>query len=161
MKLYNVTNDYVNYIKSFDSKVPENKDSKRPFVGVIFTIDGNNFFAPLSSPKPKHIKMKNGADFHKITSGHQGVINFNNMIPIPNTELILIDIHSIPDENYKNLLNSQLRFINSNQEVLKKKAEKLYQLVTSDDSILSNHQLQVKKRCIDFSLLLEQCKLYK
>ena len=51
MKLYNVTNDYVNYIKSFDSKVPENKDSKRPFVGVIFTIDENNFFAPLSSPK--------------------------------------------------------------------------------------------------------------
>ena len=161
MKLYNITNKYVDYLKNFDAKVPENKDSKRPFVGVIFTIDGNNFFAPLSSPKPKHIKMKNGADFHKITSGHQGVINFNNMIPIPNTELILIDIHSIPDENYKNLLNSQLRFINSNQEVLKKKAEKLYQLVTSDDSILSNHQLQVKKRCIDFSLLLEQCKLYK
>lgn len=161
MKLYNVTNDYVNYIKSFDSKVPENKDSKRPFVGVIFTIDGNNFFVPLSSPKPKHIKMKNGADFHKITSGHQGAINFNNMIPIPNTELILIDIHSIPDENYRNLLNSQLRFINSNQEILKKKAEKLYQLVTSDDSILSNHQLQVKKRCIDFSLLLKQCKLYQ
>ena len=105
--------------------------------------------------------MKNGADFHKITSGNQGAINFNNMIPIPNTELILIDIHSIPDENYRNLLNSQLRFINSNQEVLKKKAEKLYQLVTSDDSILSNHQLQVKKRCIDFSLLLKQCKLYQ
>ena len=136
MKLYNVTNDYVNYIKSFDSKVPENKDSKRPFVGIIFTIDGNNFFAPLSSPKPKHLNMKNGADFHKINSGHQGAINFNNMIPIPNSELILIDIHSIPDENYRNLLNSQLRFINSNQEALKKKAEKLYQLVTSDDSIL-------------------------
>lgn len=115
MKLYNVTNDQINCIKSFDSKVPENKDSKRPFAGVIFTIDGNNFFAPLSSPKPKHLKMKNGADFHKINSEHQEAINFNNMIPIPNSELILIDIHSIPDENYKNLLNSQLRFINSSQ----------------------------------------------
>ena len=51
MKLYNVANKYVNYLKNFDSKVPENKDSKHPFVGVIFTIDGNNFFAPLSSPK--------------------------------------------------------------------------------------------------------------
>ena len=161
MKLYNVTNDYVNYMKSFDSKVPENKDSKRPFVGVIFTINGNNFFAPLSSPKTKHLKMKNGPDFHKINCGHQGAINFNNMIPIPNSELILMDIHSIPDEDYRNLLNSQLRFINSIQDVLRKKAEKLYQLVDSDDSILSQHQLQIKQRCIDFSLLLEQCKLYK
>ena len=51
MKLYNVANKYVDYLKNFDAKVPENKDSKRPFVGVIFTIDGKNFFAPLSSPK--------------------------------------------------------------------------------------------------------------
>lgn len=161
MKLYNVTNDYVDFLKSFDSKVPDNKDPKRPFVGVIFTIDGNNFFAPLSSPKPKHLKMKNGSDFHKINSGHQGAINFNNMIPIPNSELILIDIQAIPDENYRNLLNAQLRFINSIQDILKKKAEKLYRLVDSDDSTLSNHQLQIKKRCIDFILLLEQCRLYK
>ncbi len=161
MKLYNVTNDYVDFLKIFDAKVPENKDSKRPFVGVIFTIDGNNFFAPLSSPKPKHLKMKNGADFHKINSGHQGAINFNNMIPIPNSELILMDIHSIPDENYRNLLNAQLRFINSIQDILKNKAEKLYQLVNSDDSTLTKHHIQVKQRCIDFILLLEQCKLYK
>lgn len=30
-----------------------------------------------------------------------------------------------------------------------------------NDSILSKHQLQVKQRCINFILLLEQCKLYK
>lgn len=161
MKLYNVANKYVDYLKNFDTKVPENKDSKRPFVGVIFTIDGNNFFAPLSSPKSKHLNMKNGADFHKINSGHQGAINFNNMIPIPNSELILMDIHAIPDENYRNLLNSQLKFINSNQDVLKKKAEKLYRLVESDNSTLTKHQLQIKQRCIDFILLLEQCRLYQ
>ena len=51
MKLYNVTNKYVDYLKNFDAKVPENKDSKRTFVVFIFNIDGNNFFAPLSSPK--------------------------------------------------------------------------------------------------------------
>ena len=161
MKLYNVANKYVDYLKNFDAKVPENKDAKRPFVGVIFTIDGNNFFAPLSSPKSKHLNMKNEADFHKINSGYQGAINFNNMIPIPNSELILMDIHAIPDENYRNLLNSQLKFINSNQDVLKKKAEKLYRLVESDNSTLTKHQLQIKQRCIDFILLLEQCRLYQ
>lgn len=66
MKLYNVANKYVNYLKNFDAKVPENKDSKRPFVGVIFTIDGNNFFAPLSSPKSKHLNMKMELIFIKL-----------------------------------------------------------------------------------------------
>ena len=55
--------------------------------------------------------MKNGLDFHKIDGGRQGAINLNNMIPIPSSELILVDINNIPDEDYRNLLNSQLRFL--------------------------------------------------
>lgn len=161
MKLYNVEDDYVDFLKTFDSKVPDNKIEKRPFVGVVFTISGYNFFAPLSSPKLKHCGMSNAADFHKINGGSQGAINFNNMIPIPNSELILIDIDSITDKNYKNLLNSQLRFINSVQEVLKKKAEKLYRLVGSDDRILSNNQIKIKQRCINFGLLQEKMKEFK
>lgn len=85
MKLYNVTDAYVDYLRQFDSKVPDNKAEKRPFVGIVFSINGYNFFAPLSSPKPKHRGMKNMPDFHKINSGLQGAINFNNMIPIPNS----------------------------------------------------------------------------
>lgn len=161
MKLYNVTDDYVNFLRQFDSKVPENKIEKRPFVGIVFSISGNNFFAPLSSPKQKHLRMKNGADFHKINGGQQGAINFNNMIPIPTSELILIDINSITDIGYKNLLNSQLKFINSIQKVLEKKAENLYRLVGSDDRFLSSNQIKIKQRCIDFGLLQEKSDLYK
>lgn len=35
------------------------------------------YFAPLSSYKPKHEKMKNGLDFIKV--GNYAVININNM----------------------------------------------------------------------------------
>ena len=161
MKLYNVEDDYVDFLKTFDSKVPDNKVEKRPFVGIVFTISGHNFFAPLSSPKAKHRRMKNAPDFHKINGGSQGAINLNNMIPIPTSELILIDIQNIDDEDYRNLLNSQLRFINSAQGVLKNKVENLYRLVGSEDRILTEQQIKIKQRCVDFGLLQEKSVLYK
>lgn len=50
--------------------------------GILFKIDTFEYFAPLSSPKLKHIKMKNTLDFLKIKNGELGAINFNNMIPV-------------------------------------------------------------------------------
>ena len=56
------------------------------------------YYAPFTSPKPKHLKMKNGKDFRKIKQGEYGAINFNNMIPVPDSTLILIDIANIADQ---------------------------------------------------------------
>ena len=42
--------------------------------------------------------MKNGKDFRKIKQGEYGAINFNNMIPVPDSALILIDIANIADQ---------------------------------------------------------------
>lgn len=159
MKLYNVTDSYIDFLKDFDSKVPDNKNEKRPFVGIVLRINDCNFFAPLSSPKPKHRRMRNTADFHKINGGIHGAINFNNMIPISQSELILIDIDNISDRYYKNLLNSQIRFINSEQDTLKLKAKRLYELVKKDNSSLSGYQVAIKDRCVNFSLLQEKSKL--
>lgn len=51
---------YCDYLRNFDSKVCYNKGKKelRPFVGVLFTIDNFEYFAPLSSPKLKHKKCE-------------------------------------------------------------------------------------------------------
>lgn len=59
-KIVRVNSDYCDYLRKFDSKVSYNKGSKklRPFVGVLFKIDKWEYFAPLSSPKPKHKLMK-------------------------------------------------------------------------------------------------------
>ena len=65
----------------------------RPFVGVLFEIDGFEYFAPLSSPKPKHKNMKNTIDFFKIKGGELGAINFNNMIPVNIENYVLIDLN--------------------------------------------------------------------
>lgn len=104
MQFYNVTNDYINFLKKYDSKVLDNKKEHRPYVGIVLEINDIKYYAPLSSPKPKHKHMKNSKDFWKIHQGIYGAINFNNMIPVLDKALLLININSLTDEKYKRLL---------------------------------------------------------
>ena len=62
--LVRIDSKYCDYLREFDNKVPYNYNEKelRPFVGVLFKIDKLMYFAPLSSPKPKHLKLKSKLD---------------------------------------------------------------------------------------------------
>jgi len=57
--LVKINSDYCDFLRTFDKRVPYNYDKKlnRPFVGVLFRVDNYHYFAPLSSPKRKHLKM--------------------------------------------------------------------------------------------------------
>ena len=63
LKIVKIDYHYCDYLRTFDSKVPYNAGIKelRPFIGVLFIIEKCEYFAPLSSPKPKRKKMK-----HKV-----------------------------------------------------------------------------------------------
>ena len=39
MKFYHITDDYITFLRQFDSKVSENKNQTRPYVGVVLEID--------------------------------------------------------------------------------------------------------------------------
>lgn len=84
VKLVNIETSYCDYLRKYDHRVAYNKDNKdlRPFVGALFTVEDKEYFAPLSSPKSKHLKMKNTHGFLKIDGGKLGAINFNNMVPV-------------------------------------------------------------------------------
>lgn len=60
-RIVKVDYKYCDYLRQFDKRVAYNKDRKelRPFVGVLFEINDIEYFAPLTSPKEKHLKMKN------------------------------------------------------------------------------------------------------
>lgn len=60
LKIVRVNSDYCDYLRKFDNKVAYNKNEKelRPFIGILFQIDTCEYFAPLSSPKPKRRNMK-------------------------------------------------------------------------------------------------------
>lgn len=84
LKIYYLDENYINYLRKFDTKVAYNKNQTRPYIGIVYTFNGFNYFAPLSSPKPKHLKMSEKTmDIFKIDNGNLGIVNINNMIPTP------------------------------------------------------------------------------
>ena len=162
LKLVKVDVDYCDYLRQFDYRVVYNKNSKelRPFVGVLFTIRNMEYFAPLSSPKIKHLKMKNTIDFYKLDGGKLGAINFNNMIPVRKENYKLIDFDkktsNIEELKYNNLLKEQLLWLNKYEDEILSKSYKLYYLYL-------NNRLtpNIKNRCCNFPLLEEKCFEYK
>ena len=157
LNIYKIDIEYNNFLRSFDNKVSKNYDEKerRPYIGLLISINDFYYFAPLSSPKAKHKKMNNMLDFEKIENGKYGAINFNNMIPVKLNFAEPIIIKNEKDLKYKDLLNNQYLWINKNEAKLTKKAKKLYDLYKNNK--LDNF---VKSRCCNFTLLEEKCELY-
>ncbi len=152
LKLYIIDNNYIKYLQQFDSKVPNNKNSKRPYVGVVYEYNNHYYFAPLSSPKPKHLKIKSSAlDIFKIEDGTLGVVNINNMLPVPLfclTELL----PKVKDKKYKVLLQNQLTFLNNQKKSLLHKVDVFYK------QYINNYlNPNILARTCDFSKLEIKC----
>lgn len=159
--LVRLDSKYCDYLRKFDKKVPYNYNKKelRPFIGVLFEINNYKYFAPLSSPKPKHKRMKSTLDFLKLDGGDLGAINFNNMIPVTDENIIEIDLneqwHNKEEKNYTKMLKKQIRWLNRNDDKLYSKSKKLYNKYI--DGTLNQ---KIAKRCCNFILLEEKCAKY-
>ncbi len=152
---------YCNYLRKFDSKVPYNEKRKklRPFIGVLFKVNNLMYFAPLSSPKEKHLKLKSKLDFLKIDNGKLGAINFNNMIPVTNKDIIKLDLNKKclikSEEKYIKLLQHQLYWLNRHSEKIYGRSKKLYEKYLN-----GTLDKNIAKRCCNFKLLEEKCAEY-
>lgn len=162
LSFYTIDPDYCDYLREADHRVPYTHDEKanRPFVGVVFSVGRFNYYAPLTSPKKKHLTMKNAIDFTRIKDGVYGAINFNNMIPAPISCLKKVNVRPAPSDTkeqrqYKALLANQLSWCNSNKEEIIGKAEKLY------DTICNGRGWpRLAERCCFFPALEERCVEY-
>lgn len=160
-KLVKVDYKYVEYLREFDNKVPYNVGIKelRPFLGILFVVDNCEYFAPLSSPKPKHITMKNNLDIIKIHNGKYGVVNFNNMIPVTPNNYVQYNIYkstnNTMEQRWNHLLQIQIVWLNKNISLVKSKAIKLYNMYNNNTLNES-----IRNRCCDFKLLEEMCDQY-
>lgn len=153
LKFYNVDDEYIEYLYSIDNRVPFNKNSKRPYIGIILEINKFKYFAPMFSPKQQHNKYKTNATYIKIGEG-LGIIKLNNMIPVNIRNLRYIDFNNIEDKKYRNLLIQQNNYIQLNTDKIREKANKLYQFVINDNKKFFTYI------CCNFKLLEEKCKLY-
>lgn len=122
-------------------------------------IDKCEYFAPLSSPKPKHSKLKNTLDLIKIENGNYEVVNFNNMIPVMDKNYVIFDLNKKTENRAENfrleLLRNQLRWLTANKKDVNTKSKLLYNLYKSN-KLPKN----VKDRCCNFPLLEEKCREY-
>lgn len=156
LKIYYIEEEYIEYLRKYDSKVVFNKKNNRPYLGVVYTFDNFNYFAPLSSPKEKHLKINEKAlDIFKIKRGKLGVVNINNMIPTPLKCLTEV-LPTLSDGQYKTLIENQTIFLNNNRNKLLKKV-KNFGLLVSKNNLPDN----IKNRCGNFKLLEEKCQEYE
>lgn len=160
MKVYRVKDDYITYLRTKEERVLKNKNERRPYVGVVLTINDLNYYVPLSSPKKKHKTMKNAKDFHKIANGKYGAINFNKIIPVPTECIISFRFEDEEDEEYRLLLQNQYNVIKNMDDVLVNKSKGIYKIFHTSDEDLTPADLKVKQRCCNFDLLEEMCKEY-
>ena len=113
-------------------------------VGILLTIGDFHYYVPISSAKPKHQKMSNSLDFHKLQDESTGylyaVLNINNMIPVPNNCLTQLKYNQV--ESFRSFSNE------------KEKTLKLYlKCIAKPDSSLAS-------RCCNFKILEENCSSY-
>ena len=168
-KLYfiTLTSNYLKYLGIYENKV--SLKANRPFIGIVFKVNNKEYFAPLSSPKEKHKRMKTNIDFFKIDKGNLGIINFNNMIPVINNDLCRnkLDLEMLSkslntdDIKYFRLLKNQLEYCEKNKNIILAKAEKIYNIFTKNLEKLSESQKKMYRRVNNFKVLEHASKEFE
>lgn len=154
LKLYRIEEKYINYLKSRDNRVQNNKDQKRPYVGILLIVSNYKYFVPMESPKPNHKNIKPGNHIMKLDNGNLGLLGFNNMIPVHDSAIISFNINDETDEKYAELLKRQITYINKRKADIFNCASKTYYKATKgNNDFLSNI-------CCNFKELEKSCDKY-
>lgn len=153
-RFYHIEEKYIRYLHSIEPRVQFNKGERRPYVGIVLSINNMDYYVPLESPKPNHQNIKSGGPVLKLDDGKLGIMGFNNMIPVFQNSLRPFDILSIEDEKYKMLLLNQLRFCEKNKDVIYRRAQKVYQ-----NTVFKRLPFYTKE-CCNFAKLERKCRNY-
>lgn len=158
IQLYEVDPRYIQYLSYYEPRLFHNKQPEqthtRKYIGIVLHIHGFDYFAPLSSYKDKHRRMKDNIDFIKVKE--YAVINLNNMFPVPVSAYHYVDIQKERDVRYKALLWAEYYYIKSIQKKIRKNAAVLYTIKARD-----GNSTALARRCNDFTKLEEACRLYE
>lgn len=149
---YVVDINYLKYLHDIDSEVfydAAKAYDRKPFLGVIVTIDNCTYFIPLTSGKPKHADwklcdtghyliyeiIKNKAvrkrDIIKQYKDEQvyrilAVLDIKKMIPVPQGRYMRIDFSQVEDKQYRRLLIKEYEFCWGIRDGVLERAVKIY-----------------------------------
>ena len=158
LRLYRIDIKYIKYLYQFDKRVQYNEKredeytKRRVYLGIVLKIDKFNYFVPLEHPRPAHQKLKSNIFIFKIHNGKYGMLGFNNMIPVNDTEIVKFNLDN-ESEKYKQILISQYHFCNKHIQEIQAKALATY--------TKSQENKFLRRVCCNFKLLEEKLKEYK
>ena len=158
LELYEISEKYIDYLSKSSEHLFHNatlaQKYSRKYIGILFEIRGMKYFAPLSSFKPKHKRLSETVDFVKI--GDMAVLNLNNMFPVPDGVYSPKNPSDEKNEQYRTLLNNEIRIIKQKTEQIVQNAKTVYEHKMTNDG-----KSKLAQRCNDFRLLEEKCTEWK
>ena len=78
MKFYNIADEYINFLRTFDSKVSENKQESRPYIGVVIEIEEMKYRAIRADSEEI---IKTAARLRKLVmTGDENLTTFDKRI---------------------------------------------------------------------------------
>ena len=116
-------------------------------------VKGMNYYVSVSSFDKKqeaNILIRVPGDEKEV----KGSLRFNYMVPVPDECIEKLVIKDVEDEKYRLLLNKEYQFCMNNAERIQKKANKIYEMVTTN-----RKQILTDNSCA-FHILEDGCREY-
>lgn len=152
-KFYDIDINYVKYLQTIDSQVPNiHYNTNNKFVcGVVLDINGTQFYAPISHTTKKFQTSMLIYDNGKAISS----IRFSFMVPAESKYLTVKDFKTIAktNQNYANILAAEYAYCKNNIKQIQNKAYSVYK-------IGCNKKHKLNYTCCDFQKLEQNYKNY-
>ena len=156
LEIVYISKSYQDYIKPFCSEhqLLDKGDRQRPFLGVVLTgFNGYDYFVPLTSAE-RSSKQNEQIDVFAINKGKNGTLNFNLMMPVPQSDVITFEISKLPKCPSRDMFEAQRRhIIRQSKKIISSAAEVYLRSIYAPNNNLA-------KRCNDFVFLEEKLKYW-
>ena len=161
MDFYRINEEYNKFLQRYEkekrgiTKVPNVRyaDHNKFTFGAVMQINNMNYYASVSSFDKKqeaNMLIRVPGDDKEV----KGSLRFNYMVPVPDECIERLIIKDIQDEKYRMLLNKEYQFCMDNAEKIQRKANKIYEMVTTN-----RKQILTDNSCA-FQILEEGCREY-
>ncbi len=161
MDFYRINEEYNKFLQRYEkekrgiTKVPNVRyaDHNKFTFGAVMQINNMNYYVSVSSFDKKqeaNMLIRVPGDDKEV----KGSLRFNYMVPVPDECIERLIIKDIQDEKYRMLLNKEYQFCMDNAEKIQRKANKIYEMVTTN-----RKQILTDNSCA-FQILEEGCREY-
>ena len=161
MDFYCINEEYNRFLQRYEkekrgvTKVPNIRytDRNKFAFGAVMQVNRMNYYVSVSSFDKKqeaNILIRVPGDEKEV----KGSLRFNYMVPVPDECIEKLMIKDVEDEKYRLLLNKEYQFCMNNAERIQKKANKIYEMVTTN-----RKQILTDNSCA-FHILEDGCREY-